>query len=201
MEKDRGAKILAVVAICIAVVGMTIGFAAFSQTLNIIGTGEVKASKFSVIFEHLQGVEEVGTANEVTTPTINTNSTVISNYKVELSTPGDSISYTFDITNEGTYDAKISEIVMAGIGGRELTVEGTGDDSETDEANVKGKLSYTLTYVDGGAPVAANNVLAAGQTKTVKLTLTYESFDDESLLPKNDVTIGNLDVAITYVQA
>lgn len=35
MQKDRGFRVLAIVAICIAVVGLSIGYAALQQTLTI----------------------------------------------------------------------------------------------------------------------------------------------------------------------
>ena len=35
MEKDRGTKVIAIVALIVAVVGLSLGFAAFSSTLTI----------------------------------------------------------------------------------------------------------------------------------------------------------------------
>lgn len=205
MEKDRGTKILAIVAICIAVLGMTIGFASFSTVLNINGTGAVKGSNWEVIFDNLSAATLVGTAVEKTHPTIQEDSTIIETYDVELVTPGDSVSYTFDILNNGTYDAEISGISMAGIASKVLTATG-GD--EDDRANVLGKLSYTLKYVGGakdGQDLAIGDTIAKKVDTTpgkvtAKLTLSYADFEDESLLPKDTVTIGNLDVAITYRQ-
>lgn len=200
MERDRGTKVLAIFAICIAIIGMTVGFASFSTILKIEGTGDVKASKFSVIFQNLQTVVETGTANEVTAPTIKENGTKISEYSVELMTPGDTISYTFDITNDGTYDAEIGSITMAGTDATPFVV--TGGDA-TDQANVKNKLTYSLVYVGGakdGQALAVGDPLTADRTVTAKLTLAYQSFDDESLLPKATVTISNLAIDIDYVQ-
>lgn len=205
MEKERGTRTLAVVALLVAVVGMTIGFAAFSTTLNIQGTGKVKASKFSVIFSNLDTpATRTGSANEVTAPTIQAGSTVISNYNVELTAPGDSISYTFDITNNGTYNAAITGITMAGKNEATLTVTGTGETATADEAKVRPKLEYTLKYAEGpkaGQDVAIGDELAKDATVKVTLTLRYVPFDDQTLLPENDVTISNLGVSIVYGQA
>lgn len=202
MEKDRGTKIIAICAICIAVIGMTIGFAAFSTTLRIEGTGTVKASNWSVIFADLQPAVTTGTASEGSggTPTIQPGSTTISNYKAELSTPGDSISYTFKIRNEGTYDASIASISMAGLGGTPFEVT-SATDNETDETNVKGKLSYTLVDTGTGNQLAVGDTIEAGNFITAKLTLTYQNFADHTLLPQNPVTIDNLGVTIVYEQA
>ena len=35
MERDRNSKILAIIALTVAVIGLSLGFAAFSQTLTI----------------------------------------------------------------------------------------------------------------------------------------------------------------------
>lgn len=199
MEKDRGTRTLAVVALLIAVVGMTIGFAAFSTTLRIEGTGQVKGSKFSIIFADLGDAVTVGTAKEVTggKPSIQTGNTLISNYQVELMTPGDSISYTFKIKNVGTYDAKISAITMAGReGGPEFTFTGG---SNTDQTNVASHLSYTLKYANGD-DVDVDDVLPKDGVETVTLTLTYEEFNDETELPEQTVTITNLGINIEYTQ-
>lgn len=42
MQKDRTAKVLAVIAICVATIGLSIAYATFSTTLNIVGTANVK---------------------------------------------------------------------------------------------------------------------------------------------------------------
>ena len=52
MERDRSAKIIAIVALCIAIVGLSIGFAAFSSNLTISSSANVKPdpSSFDVNF-------------------------------------------------------------------------------------------------------------------------------------------------------
>lgn len=208
MEKNRGTKVLAILAICVAVAGMTIGFAAFSEVLKIEGAGEVKAANFKVVFDELGTAVKTGTAAEKIggTPTIQNNGTKISNYQVELMTPGDSISYTFKIKNKGTFDAELSTISIAGVEGKPFVVSG-GD--ATDQENVKKHLIYKLTYVDGakaGQDLAVGDVIPKNENGvdgvvTVKLTLTYESFNDSSELPKESVTIDNLGIDLTYTQA
>lgn len=194
MEKDRGTKILAIVAICVAVVGLTVGFAAFSSTLSINGTGTVNASSWQVRFENLSAVTKTGTATEVTAPTINTDDTNIGDYDVTFTTPGDSISYTFDVANNGTFDAEVSTITIP-----TPTCTGNGADATTDAANVCNNLSYTLTYADGTAIVASDKI-TAGSKKTMKLTLTYSDAVTADLLPKDDVKISNLGITILYSQ-
>lgn len=184
----------------VAVVG--VGYAGFQRELTINGSGTVKASSWSIKFANLSAENVTGKAKELTAPATNDKGTHIGDYAVQLSDPGDSISYTFDVVNEGTFNAEISSIAV-----NTPKCTGSGENATTDAANVCDNLSYTLTYLDDatyadGTPVAKGNVLNAGEggTKRMKLTLTYSSNIAEDKLPKNDVAISNLDVTIVYAQ-
>ena len=195
MEKDRKTKVLAVIAIIIAVVSLTIGFAAFSTSLSINGTGDVRASSWKVRFESLGSANLSGTAEETTAPTINTNDTTISDFDVSFTTPGDSVSYTFDIANKGTFDAEITSINIP-----TPTCQGTGVNAEQDAANVCANLEYKLTYTDGGTTLAETDTLNTGEKKNVTLTLTYKDTITEAELPQENVDISNLGISIIYSQ-
>ena len=198
MEKRRDGKVTALVALFIGVIGLSIGFASLSTALSINGSATVESSNWDIHFANLQNFAKTGTAAQVTAPTIKgEGSTVIGDYSVTLQTPKDSISYTFDIVNGGDYAAKISTITVP-----TPQCAGTGDTATTDADNVCKYLTYTLKYTGTNADVKANDELAAGATKTVKLTLTYDEAGAATAaeLPKGDVSISNLQIPITYVQ-
>lgn len=194
-EKNRSERVIGLVAIFVAVIALGVGFAAYSQTLTINGSGEVKASSWQVRFENLSEASTTGTALETTAPTINTNDTNIGEYDVSFQTPGDSISYTFDIANNGTFDAEISSI---SIPTPECT--GNGSNATTDAQNVCSNLEYKLTYTDGGATVSQSDTLNHGEKKNVTLTLTYKDTITAEQLPTDDVNIDNLGINIIYSQ-
>jgi len=181
--------VLSVVAICIT--GMV--YAAFSQQLDINGSATVKASSWKIKFSNMQTPVKTGTA-VAETPTLT--DTKVGDYEVTLTTPGDSVSFTFDIVNAGSFDAEISTVTIP-----TPTCEGTGTNATTDASNVCKNLSYTLTYKDGGATVQNGDALDAGVTRTVVLTLTYSSATDASELPTDDVTVSNLAIPIVYTQS
>ena len=116
MEKERSIKTLSVVALIVAVLGLTIAFAALSQTLTINGSAKLDASKWGLKFDNLvlasvpnpdyihDYIE--GEANIKTE-----DNTVIENMNVRLKTPGDKVVYKVDLVNEGSINAKIDEIV------------------------------------------------------------------------------------------
>lgn len=195
MEKDRRAKLIAVIALVIAVIGLSIGFAAYSTTLTIGGSATVKASSWKIMFENLSASVPTGTATEVTAPTINNNDTNIGDYSVSFTTPGDTISYTFDITNDGTFNAEISSLTIP-----TPTCTGTGDNAEVDASNVCSNIEYTLKYTDSGLSLAEGDALNANNNINVTLTLTYKSTIAAENLPLKDVSISNLGISIIYSQ-
>lgn len=196
MNKDNKTKYIKIgVALVAFLLCGTIVFAGFTQQLDIEGKATVKKSSWSIKFADLKPVVKTGTATEVTAPTINNNDTKISEYDVTLTTPGDSVTYNFDVKNEGTFNATISSITIP-----TPTCEGTGDNATTDADNVCSNLTYTLTYDDNSA-VSRGDALAAGATKHLKLTLTYSADTTAAQLPTNDVAINNLSISIIYSQA
>lgn len=176
----------------IAVVG--VGFAAFSTNLKINGSGTVKASSWKIKFANLSTATLTGQAQEVTAPTLSNEDTHIGDYDVTFTSPGDSITYTFDVKNEGTFNAKVSSVVIP-----TPTCTGNGVNATTDASNVCKNLSYTLTYADG-SPIAENDTLDSNETKNLKLTLTYSADTVASELPTDDVAISNLETTVVYSQ-
>lgn len=132
-----------IAAICI----MAIGYAALAQTLTINGTATITGS-WDVHLENVQAGAKTATATVVGTPTI-TGTTALE-FNVELQQPGDSITYTVDVKNAGTIDAKLVNI----------TTNQTGDASD---------VNWTFSGI------AKDDVVAAGQTKTVTMTATFDS--------------------------
>lgn len=196
MKEKRNVIIFTIaIAAIAAITSVGIAYAAFSQQLKIDGNAKVTASTWKVKFSNLSEASLTGTAREVTAPTITTNDTKIGDYSVSLTQPGDSVSYTFDVVNEGTFDAKISSITIP-----TPTCTGTGDNATVDGTNVCSNISYTLTYSDGTS-VQEEDTLNHNETKSMKLTLKYANGVTAEQLPKNDVAISGLETTIIYGQS
>ncbi len=141
-------------------------------------------------FENLSTITTTHTAKALTQPRL-ASSTSIEDYSVSTTTSGDSISFTFDVVNEGNYNAKITSVSIG-------TPECTGTDSVSN-SNVCGHLTYTLTY-DNGASVQINDLVYAKETVTMKVTLTYDDTVTSSELATEDVSISNLGITINFEQ-
>ena len=116
MEKERRIKVLAIVVLVIAVIGLSVAFAALSQTLTINGSAKLDASKWGLKFDNLVLASVPNPDYIEGTATIKTDdNTVIENMNVRLTTPGDKVVYTVDLVNEGTINAKIDKIIKTAL--------------------------------------------------------------------------------------
>lgn len=200
MDKENIKKYgIAGVAILVLALVAAIGivYAAYTQSLNINGTATVKANTWKIGFDNLQTVKLTGEAQELTTPTINADTTVIGNYSVLISKPGDSVTYTFDIVNSGTFNAKAAEPVIGNI-----ICTGTGTNATTDADNVCKHLTYEWNIPESAKSNGEIILNAGAKISGVTLTLTYDDTDkvEVSELPTNDVAISGLDTAIVFTQ-
>lgn len=197
MEKDRGAKIIVAIALVVAIVGLTIGYAAYSTTLKITGTANVDPAKWDVHFANKTGDSLTATiegkAVETTAPTLT--ATNISGFDVTLKAPGDTVTYNFLVKNTGTIDAILTSFSMGGI-----TCAPTEKSSTTQEDADKlcGELSYSLKYADGSV-ITTGATLAAGGTSD--LVLKIEWLKSSSFLVTGDVLVNIGTSTFVYEQA
>ena len=188
MKHENNFKILIIMAIVIAIVAVTLGYAGLSQVLNITTSGTVQsqATSWNVKFTNAGAGSVTGSA---TKGSISLNNTTVTVTGVVLKAPGDTVTWTWDVTNAGQVPAKVSTFTNL-----TPTVSGASADVTTVNSN----YTYAITYSDGVAP-KANDALAAGATKSMKLVITYKS--TATTLPSANVTISNLGATLTYVQA
>ncbi len=102
---DRNKKKVIIGIMCIIALIMVVGFAAFSTTLNINGTGNI-TSTWSVEITSITS-NIVGNAYNISEPTYSKTSAT---FNAGLVKPGDKIEYSITIKNSGSLDAIINEI-------------------------------------------------------------------------------------------
>ena len=183
MEKQRQIKILSIVALVLAISAMTLGFAAFSTTLNISSSASVSPSSdtFKVKFSTSQNSLVVGavTPSSKTTGITTTNGTIdnsanptIKNLSATFTSPGQYVEYTVYARNEGAYTAYLNNInylgdktCIASSGTTESLVQ-----SACNSINIKVTIGST-TY-DDTTPISSH-ALAKGASETIKVRLEY----------------------------
>ena len=194
MEKERNGKMIAIAALLISIIGLSVGFASLSTVLTINGTGRVQTSNWDVHFENLGGPTLTGTAAIGAEEPVLTDTT-FGDFDVTFTSPKDSITYTFDVENTGSYDAEISAI---SIPTPSCNVD--GDTTAESAVNVCKYLTYTLKYANGDDVEVGDTLAKTNGKESLVLTLAYGSPSAAELATEN-VSIDNLQITMTYKQA
>jgi len=194
MENKSG-KIIAIVALAVAVVALSVGFAAFADTLNIDGNATAGATSTNVFDDATNGLSYTGTpsckysggtndgqsAGDAGTFTNNNDSWT--GITVNLTDAASTVVCTATVTNKTAYQAQITGLSTSG--GWNIT--STGANAAANVTNVTNALTATVsikgqnTTADTmtiGASAASSSttntiVPANGGTATVTVTLTY----------------------------
>lgn len=189
MMEIRDYKKIAIIALCIAVVGISIAFAAISTTLYINGTTKYSGNEWNIHFSDNDSGVVTGTAEK---GKIELTGTVITIRDVVLNQPGDTVTYTFDIVNSGKLDAKLES-----ISNLNPVFSGSSSQKGIDEQVVKENFNYVLTYEDG-TPLNRGDIIESNTRRRAKLTLGYNQDVSEST--KGEVSIIEIGSTMVYVQ-
>ena len=152
---------------------MTVAYAAFAQNLTINATTNVN-SKWNVRItnievERINGKENIsGTATIENAPTF---SDTEANFSSILRTPGDSITYSITVKNEGTLKAKVASIKWVDeFGGEDTNAEKycmIGQTVNQVLCTVDDPIYYQFDAPSVGAVINPNT------TQTIKVTAIY----------------------------
>lgn len=183
-KSSNGKKTSSLIILLLLLMMVSIGYAALSSSLNISGTSTIQETTWSIDsddsdIECPSGVkctvgpdnpETVTPDDGVPTPTnpdpvgaviwMDGNTVY---FKHVLTQPGDVFTFTTTFTNNGTIDAKVSNVTTSSL-----------------NATAQRFMTYTVTYADG-TEIKTNDLLAAGESATFKVTVAYKR--DISALP------------------
>ena len=177
MKKKSNRKFVLLV-LALLLFTITVGYAALSTTLNINGTSKINNATWDVHFANLKVTS--GSVSATKAATIDSATEI--DYNVELIKPGDFYEFTVDVTNTGTIDAKLGEEpILSGVSAEQDVY-----------------TNYTVTYSDDTA-INANDKLAAGATKKLKVRVEFDRNITNSQLPTEAQTL-DLKFAMNYVQ-
>lgn len=196
--KDRSFKIVTIVALLVAVLGLSIGYAAYAENLKISGTVTARSSSnsWNVKFENISAAEFGGIANEMVAPELT--STTISKFEVNFFAPGDSVEYNFSVENGGKLDAKLTAVTLGSLS----CAPGNGSTKATaEEANALcADLTFALTYADG-TEIKTGDVIThtSNNSKGLKLVVSWKADSHATLSGDAVVTVG--ESTLTYTQA
>ena len=211
MERERSSKVIAIVALCVAIVGLSIGFAAFSNDLTIKSNAKVSpdASDFDVNFSTSNTSEQDGTVNGVGTnlataevATIdNSGSPTITGLKANFKEPGQKVTYSFYAHNAGKYAAYLNNVTYANVSGKTATkvcTAGTGTDATMVEAACNGisvSVKVGSETFTGSMDSITNHLLGIDNYEEVVVTIEYSS---DASRADGDFEVAFGDIILTY---
>ena len=175
MERERKDKNIAIIALFVAVVTLSIAFAAtLSTTLNINGTVTIPDIQWDVHFDTTNATLTPTTTGSVTVNSgpLVTASTV--SYNVTL-TENSSFSFTVDVVNDGNMTAKVDTLTVAGA------------------ENYTGLVTYSFSGL------AVNDTIAAGNSQAVTVTVSMGEITNQNVDKIENGTQLTLTVVADFV--
>ena len=215
-NRDNTFRVVAIVGLVIGVMGLSIGFAAFSQTLTIKSAADVTPASnvLDIVFSTSKTAKAAGTVTPtVTSPvtaadaTINAEGTTISGLMAHFTEPGQTATYSFNVYNASAYVAYLNSVTFATASGGDSfkkCTAGTG----TTQSYVDGACNgisvsvavgdtspYTRTSTEGTVSSGINHSLAATTGEAVTVTITYAAGSSEA---DGDFTVAFGDIILGY---
>lgn len=211
MDRDRSTKVIAIVALCVAIFGLSVGFAAFSNDLTIKSEATVKpnASDFDVNFSSSDTSETDGTVTATSTAGVtaqdatinNATAPTISGIKVEFTEPGQSAKYSFFAHNAGKYNAFLNNVTFKNVTDANANIvcvaaEGTNANmvaSACQGISIKVKVG-TTTFAEP-TPTITSHELLIDQYEPVEVTIEYKT---GAARADGDFQVNIGDIVLTY---
>ena len=182
MKKQKNAQIIILSLLLAVVIFTTVGFAAYTQNLNIGGTVAVEKSEWSIHFA--KSSYQLGDGSVAVTTDMSADTSI--KFTSTLSKPGDHCAFSIQAVNDGTFNAVLNQLEMSPL-----------------SAEQSKYLTYTVSY--GGASFTSTNnelntALNKGARSNVLVRVEYVAPTDPADLPSSNVTV-NLSLKLVYNQA
>lgn len=216
MEKNRKVQIIAIVALVVGAIGLSIGFGAFSSVLNIQSSANVKPdhSTMNVDFSSAEDKVEVAEIIPTATPNslVTTNGVIdnsgdptISKLSATFTEPGQSVVYKFYAYNAGELNAYLKSIVFSNVADQNATkictaAQGTTDalvQKACDKISIKVKVGNEIETATGMASITGHT-LSKSSGELVTVTLEYEAGADRA---DGDFTVAFGNITLNYSSA
>ena len=172
--------------LCMILVIMGVGYAAFSSQLKISGTSNI-TSNWSVKITDIQSKVVNGTPTNASEPT-HTDTTAT--FSTTLTSPGDTMQYDVTVSNEGDIDAKLDKITVPESTNPAIGFEVSGiEEGSLLRSKETALLTVTVKY---------NNVTEqpSDLTADLEVTLDYSQAPEGYVPPTPSGIIGGQEVEL-----
>ncbi len=169
------------------VLGVSVGYAILSTTLNINGIAGINKNTWDIHWNRNSVNITEGSVEGEEPVVYGTNDNTVE-FTTELSLPGDFYEFTVDAINEGTIDG----VITVTSNKTYEVVEG-----EEVEADLPNYIKYSVTYEDGTTVPTVGDFLKAGNSKPYKVRVEYDR--EAEVLPETNKTY-KFKYSVTYEQ-
>lgn len=213
MRKNRNTKLLIIIALIVSIVGLTLGFAAFSNTLVISSKAHINPSSDSfkvqfsssdtgVITSSVSGESSTG----ATAGTATINGTTISNLTASFTGLGQSVTYTFYVHNTGEYEAYLKTITFENVTNNNAAKVCTAKDEENSNSSLINAacedISVTIKVKDTETSTSIENItghsLPKKSSEMVTVIVSYENNNNKA---DGDFKVAFGDISLMYSSA
>lgn len=218
MEKDRKARVVAIAALLVGVVGLSLGFAAFTNTLTIKSSAEVKVdeSVFNVDFSKSTSSVVDGSVTPTLDPTngpagftggaatidnSKAGAPEIKDLKATFTTPGQKVTYSFYTYNVGDLKAYLTGVNFASPAKTCTAKTGTTQslvDAACNGISITLKLgseSFTESKARAAFTTATAHDLEKSGSEAVVVEITYAA---NSAVADGDFDVAFGDITLNY---
>ena len=214
MTENNGYRTVAIIALVLGVIGVSLGYAAFSSTLTITTTAEVNPdpSKFNVDFSSSAATTF---AEQDITPTLsqsndanftaedaeidNTNAPTLTNLHASFTEPGQTVTYEVYAYNRGEYVAYLNSVEFDSTTNSKACTPRQGTDA-TMVAAACDDITLTVTVGNVGPTATTvdpinNHSLGINASELVTVVIAY---DANGALTDGGFDVTFPDIVLTY---
>ena len=202
MRENKSLK-LSLLVLLIAVLCISVGYAAYSTVLNISGIANINRSAFSIHYD--ENSINVLTGSDNGYALISPSDISFSNEKKNLSFEttlnlNEETRFTINVVNDGTIKARINSINL------KVSSKRSNEANFTELANISNNrwsneyLDFYVVWTDGEENILDTLDLDAGSSKNMTLVIRYKQPNNYMDLPNEDVTF-KFEMNTTYSQS
>ena len=181
-EMKRQVQVIAVLMLCLVIICLTIAYALMSDKLSV--TDNSKKELWDI---HISDVSaSIVGSTTYKLPTIN--GTNLNEFEVNLTKPGDSVTFVFDIINDGNVNAVLSNINKSKYK--------CSNDKGVELEEICNQLTYKFTK-ENGEKIEEGTVLYADTKEKVRLTIEYPTSVES--LSTSSIIVKDIDLELNYI--
>ena len=182
MQNKRFMQNVTIITLGVIICAISVVYALYGTDVNINGSVTLKEANWDI---HFAGVTQTNKTNidstHITPPNLTSDNTVLT-FGAQLAEVGDIYEFTVDVVNGGTFDAKISDVVLTSSYSDDNEEEISNQGTITGLKYASSYLQYTVTYNDGNQ-IKKDDILSAGSSRKIKVRVEYKQPTDKTDLP------------------